>query len=67
MCETVLCRVLDVCAGYTQAHYDVSKFGALCEFLSLYFEVEFVNLKNWVIFSSFSFCLAYKSNVLYSG
>ena len=27
--------------GYAEAHYDVSKFGALCEFLSLYFEVEF--------------------------
>jgi hypothetical protein len=46
----------------------VSKFGALGEFLSLCFEVEFTcQLKKWVIFSSFGFCLAYKNNVLYVG
>jgi hypothetical protein len=32
---------MGVCTGYAQAHYDVSKFGALGEFLSLYLEVEF--------------------------
>jgi len=32
---------MGVCMGYVQAHCDVSEFGTLCEFLSLYFEVEF--------------------------